>query len=131
MKIIRAFPPNYVELRSRFKLRPDQKVVFAWGDKIYNPWGLRVPLHIEKHEEVHGQRQGDMVKEWWRRYIDEPEFRLFEELLAHRVEFATLASIIKNPTAIERALHETAEKLASPLYGSLISVEEAKAGLLK
>lgn len=126
MRIILEFPPIYHEVVAAFDLRGRQPI-FAWGDKIYNPHGIAIPPELIEHERVHMRRQNGDPAAWWRRYIDDPRFRLNEELLAHRTEY--LAHISK-PTVTRNqrriVLRHIAQRLASKLYGSLISVDDAK-----
>jgi len=107
------FPPNYKAVNAAFNVRGRQ-VIFCYGDVIYNPSRVKIGDELIAHEKVHSGRQnGDPVK-WWERYIGEPQFRLDEEIPAHRAELA-----------ISGDLQGVAHKLSSPLYGSLISFDRA------
>lgn len=139
MKIIRAYPPNYNAIAGAFpfiKGRPG--ILYAWGDRIYNPSGADVPFWIMKHEETHGLRQQscrlaghcDMVdvriEDWWDRYIAEPQFRLQEELAAHREEWKAYISRVPNQKDREMYLTMIAQRLSGKLYGSMVNEFEAK-----
>jgi hypothetical protein len=127
MKIIRQFPPLYAEINRRFNVR-GKPVIFTFGETIYNPNNVKIGPELMAHEEVHRLRQTDdqdRITEWWLRYIDDWEFRLVEELPAHQAEFAECAKTYDG-RALERMLHRIADRLSSPLYGSLIDYADAR-----
>ena len=128
MKVIIARPPNYAEIADKFPLCAG--VIFAYGDKIYDPDGEGVSAALVAHETVHGNRQIKMgVEKWWRSYLDDVGFRLDEELPAHRAEYfrATRGSSLKQKAAM---LDHIAGRLVSPLYLFDLSIEEAKRRIL-
>lgn len=129
MRVIRDRPPMFDEIDAKFKVR-GMPVLFAWGDRIFVPSGsLVVEPHLMAHEEVHGGRQGHDepgIIAWWRQYLDDPAFRLDEEVLAHRAEYHCLLRNGGGRQARRRHLAVTAARLAAPLYGRLISIVDAK-----
>jgi hypothetical protein len=136
VRIVQALPPLIDEIDAAFNVR-GRPILFAWGDKIFNPAGGAVPPELLAHEAVHGERQGADVAGWWRRYIAEPQFRLDEELPAHAAEFKVLCEILRPKWQSERNMRRTiagqvARKMTAPLYryGSLINVDTAKKALL-
>jgi hypothetical protein len=100
-------------------------VIFTFGDTIFNPEGIEIGKSLVVHEGVHAERQGDVPGDWWRRYIAEPEFRLAEEIPAHRAEWAAIKSVHRDPNRQIRHLVAIAGRLSGPLYGGLISFQEA------
>lgn len=124
MQIVKQFPPIYNDIAAAFDLR-GCKPIFAWGDIIYNPHNVDIPPELIVHEAVHMQRQGVDPEGWWRTYISSPQFRLDEELLAHRAEYQYIIER-SNRNRRRMALKVTAQRLASRIYGSLISVRDAK-----
>ncbi len=132
MQIINADPPLLEELDAAFNIK-GKAVYFTFGDKIYNPKGKDISPALMAHEQVHCDRQGDDVDGWWRKYIDDPKFRLEEELAAHRVEYQFIAAdpASKKPVPGFRSkadyyLIQIAGRLSSPLYGNLITLAEAR-----
>ena len=132
MRIVRDRPPMFDEIDAKFKVR-GKPVLFAWADTIFIPTGsLEVPPHLMEHESLHGQRQRLLgVEVWWRRYIDDIDFRREEELLAHRAEYQTLIRGGGGRNMRRHYLSITAARLASPLYGPIFKLREAKAELVK
>ena len=125
MKIIHAYPPNFELIDAAFGVR-GKKVFYAYGGVIYAPHSDVVQPETQAHEAVHLERQAADPDEWWRRYIADRSFRLDEEILAHRAELAFLVATESGRAARRRNLAVIAGRLASPLYGRMISLAEAK-----
>lgn len=133
MKIITALPPNYEMIATYFPIKTMKGIWFTFGDKLYNPDNVPVPDPIMKHEEVHMERQGDKVDEWWVRYCIDKEYRLAEELAAHRAEFAWHCSQPGANTPLpgwrsksEYWLTKIAQRLSGPIYGGMVSTSQAR-----
>lgn len=125
MNIVRDFPPNIDAIKAVFPIR-GRGVIFAYGSTIYNPEGRPVPPHLLAHEAVHGKRQGDDIDGWWEQYLTDPTFRLTEEVAAHVAEYRHIIGI-GNRAEKRKALASIAARLAGPLYGRIITLNEAKA----
>ena len=127
MRIVKAFPPNYWHLRKQFHLEGRVGILYAWGDIIYNPSNVAVPLELIEHEQVHGVRQTALgIEQWWAQYMDDAVFRLAEEVLAHEVEYRVFAR--GHERIVDRAhyLDLMAKRLSGKLYGCLLSYDQAK-----
>ena len=125
MEIVFDFPPNYDEIESVFPMAK-RGVIFAWGNKIYNPAKIFIPSQLIAHERVHGRRQGSDVQGWWRRYLDEREFRLNEEILAHIAEMDCLLGPNPNRQMRRKTIRSIAKRLSNPLYRCGISRVQAQ-----
>lgn len=124
MKIEVANPPNYIEILKVFDVA-NKPVVFCYGDTIFNPKNLSINQAIVAHEEIHSRRQGDDPEEWWNSYLNERDFRLNEEILAHVTEWRFFKDL-KTPRNIRRLYKKgIAERLSSSIYGDLVSYKEA------
>jgi hypothetical protein len=128
MRVVAALPPNFDMLVEAFPfIRGNDKVIFTYGDTIYAPGGeARLTPELRAHEGVHYSRQGSDIDGWWRRYITDPEFRLAEELPAHRAEFRTFCKLNRDPNARIRFLYALGERLAGPLYGGILRATDAR-----
>ena len=127
MRVEYSRPPMFEVIDAKFHIA-NKPVLFAWGDTIYNPMKVDIPAHLMAHEVCHGMSQlkQGTVEEWWQHYIDNAAFRLAEEILAHKVEYRTLFQLSVNRHERRTALKITAQRLASPLYGKLISTKRAE-----
>lgn len=132
VEVIIANPPMIEEIDRVFHVR-GKPVLFCWGTKVYNPRGVDVPSEIVQHEAVHsgqqtdwtGRHDEDKVRAWWTRYLEEPAFRLDQEVAAHKAEYSHLAGKTQDREMRHRYLRHVAAKLAAPLYGSLVTPREA------
>jgi len=114
--IINDRPPNFEQIRSVFPKAESPGVLFAFDGNIYNPTGDVIPPALIAHEEVHLHRQRDAGPNvWWARYLDDPDFRYYEELLAHAAEFKVQRTA-RDRNLGARLLISTALRLVAPLY---------------
>jgi len=130
MKIITAYPPNFTKIARAFPVKGKPGILYSWGDRIYNPSGISIPPWLIAHEEIHGQQQETPgVERWWDNYLDDTQFRLEQEVEAHRREYQWIADPEHHlePHVQERYLFQMAERLASPLYGYLVTLDHAYA----
>lgn len=133
MKIVVAEPPNFAAIDARFNVK-GKPVYFCYGDTIFNPKGVAVPPSIVAHEMVHSARQGTDPEGWWKKYIDSVEFRIAEEVPAHRAEYLwflerdTGKLVPKGWRSVsDFHLFHIANRLRSPLYNANLSLAKAKA----
>jgi hypothetical protein len=128
MKVVDGYPPNFNEILAAFPEVDGDSVMFCWGDTIYAPGRTSVADHFHAHEAIHSIQQGRDPAGWWKVYISSPAFRLEQEIPAHKAEyqFRCNGAVRKKRRQL---LREIAGKLASSLYGNLISVGGAKAAL--
>jgi hypothetical protein len=124
MEIVEDFPPNIAEIREVFPLKGRE--LFAYGDIIYNPSGLNIPNELIAHECVHQEQQGENVEDWWKKYLTDPAFRYIMELEAHQIEYQVFCDSEKDRNVRAKYLMAIASRLASPLYGKIVSLKEAR-----
>lgn len=134
MKIIYEYPPVYDDI-IRAGLKPGKDTVFAYGDAIYNPNNVPITPDLEVHEGVHMRQQQrptgtflrDIIgaKRWWIKYINDPKFRLEQEIEAYRAQFAFICKVVKDKNRRHKILLKIGEFLSGPLYGNLITKKQA------
>ena len=130
MQVIERLPPIYSEILAAFPAIARMKPIFSWGSTIYNPHRIAIDDGLMAHEGVHAGQQGSNPEAWWRTYIASPKFRLQEELAAHRVEYQWRAKAPGMNRHQRRALLvDVAKRLSSPMYGSMISLSDARAAI--
>lgn len=128
MKVIRAFPPNWPEIAKHFPVKGKQGILYAYGDRLYNPSGVQVTPWIMAHEMEHGRRQedeGQSVRRWWDEYLNYPDFRLKEEVYAHHKEWESYRQTFTLEKNQNSYLAMMAKRLSSPLYDLGITLEDA------
>lgn len=126
MTIVKAFPPNYAAVRRKFPEAKNHGVIFTFGDRIYNPSGVRISPYLLAHEQIHCDRQLAITpQEWWRLYIDDPNFRFDEELIAHQAEWRAVLQKCGLKHVRDQQLEIIARRLSGPLYGGVASYDKA------
>lgn len=131
MNIIRGTPPNFREIVAVFPAARRVGVIFTYGDTVYVNGDPTLNPQLKAHEAVHvdQQKRCGGPDAWWKRYLEDPAFRLEQELTAHRAEYKTLRHLDR--AAAARSLDFIAERLASPLYGGMISKTEARRAIVR
>ena len=126
MRQIFKFPPNIKEIEKVFG--PDKKktLIYCYGEDIYNPHKIELEQHILVHEEVHVKQQRQYGRDyWWMRYLEDPQFRLEQELEAYAVQYAFVKTIV--PVKIsDLFLDDISAVLASEVYGNILNIHQAK-----
>lgn len=117
-------PPIFNELARVFPI-VGEGVIFSWGDIIYNPRNVWISPRLFAHEAVHQYRQRHGIEVWWRRYIEDVEFRLHEEILGHRAELNKVIEMGMNRQQRRQTAKQIARRLAGPIYGRMISTKRA------
>lgn len=128
MESIPRKPPHWQEIVHIFpQVEHHAGVLFAWGDKIYNPSNIPISHQLEAHECTHSLQQKEIgtPEEWWQLYLISRSFRFAQELEAHRIELEAYNQIASRPFR-RRYFNQVADRLASPLYGKLVTIRKAK-----
>lgn len=126
MKIVATPPPNYEEICKVFPVR-NLPAVFAYGNILHTTNNAFVSADLKVHEQTHSAQQGAIggPKIWWDKYISDPEFRLEQEIQAYRMQYQ-FAVKFYNRHERRALLAKISKDLSSPMYGKLVSKEEAK-----
>jgi len=128
MRIINAYPPNYNKIQRGLGLAKDAPMVFSYGKDIYDPSGGGLDDALIEHEYTHQIQQLDEIKDiekWWDMYIEDPEFRLSQELEAYRYQYEYFCFVQKDREVRNRYLLTLAAAISGPNYGNIISLNEA------
>jgi len=123
MKVIYSNPPNYEDIEAKF--HPGKSVVYTYGDTLYNPYNAPLNHPLMVHEQTHAMQQGDDPKSWWNRYIDDPIYRVSQEVEAYRNQYVAFCKIKKDRNARARFLYILASDLSGEVYGRCVSFPEA------
>jgi hypothetical protein len=131
VKIVKDYPPNILEIDAHFHTM-GQAILYTYGDTVYNPLGVHVPNYLAAHEFMHVMRQAGKPEEWWKKYIEDEEYRYTEELAAHRTELSVLLAETQDRNTRAKLVMRTAARLVAPLYGySNKKLLEAQKELMK
>ena len=122
MKFSSEKPSIFEKCRERFGVNWGS-VIITYGDTIYSK---NLPVdNIIVHEKVHIKQQAEIGADaWWDRYFEDKDFRLLQELEAHK---AQLKFIRENYPRLERRRWE--KHIYSSFagnYGGIITKELAK-----
>jgi hypothetical protein len=130
MTIIVDYPPIIEEIKAAFPaVNTNKGVIFSWGDKIYNPHNVPISAALHAHELVHGSRQTTdetAIIKWWRTYMVDSEFRVYEELLGHKAELNVLLQTVSDRNKRNLLVQQVAMRLSGPIYGNAITLSEAR-----
>ena len=129
MQVVADFPPNIKEIAEKFDVTPT--AVYTYGDTIYAPGKGDLDLPLLEHETIHTQQQGDDPAGWWRRYLDDADFRLGQELEAYQKQYQVAKLVYKDRNKLSKFLHSVAIDLSGPMYGNVISYKAALAAIKK
>ncbi len=125
MKIIIAKPPIWDEANKLFRLKElGLGVIFTYGDTIYNPFNIPVTRDLVAHEEKHAEQQQHdetCAGLWWKRYVEDPAFRIEQEAQAYRAQFKCICKTVKDRNNRARNLHMLASQLSGPIYGNSVT----------
>ena len=126
-------PPSWVWNRAVTELRADARTVFVYGRTIHTPSGASLDPPLLAHELTHVVQQiklgeGDDeagAQRWWERNFADAVFRYAQELAAHRRQYQVFCQDAPYRGPRLRFLHRIAADLAAPLYGGLVTTEQA------
>lgn len=126
-RVVHDYPPNIKRIAEVLPGAYKPGVIFTYGDTVYSPTVTDIRKELLAHEAVHVAQQADTGKdEWWDLYLKDTNFRMLQELEAHRVEYQMLAKMGYGRPYRRRYLQVIAKRLSGPLYGNVISTAKAK-----
>ena len=110
--------PLYEKFSEKFPVT--KNTIFAYDDVIYTDYNL--PDHLIIHEQTHHtQQKRDGLEYWVENYLNNPEYRLKQEIEAYKNQINS----IKDRNLRAKILMECSRNLASDLYSSIITYQEA------
>jgi len=124
VEVVNDWPPNIDE--SRAVLPVTSRNIFAYENKIFNPSGVKLPQELHAHEAVHFKQQAVIgVEAWWVSFLGDVDFRLAQEIPAHKAEYRAFCKYNRDRNEQARKLRELGTRLAAPMYGGIITANEA------
>lgn len=125
MPIIEDYPPNYDKIKAVFPDLEASLPLFCYNGSIYNPFKVKVYPDLHVHERVHVLQQGDNTEGWYDKYLSDLQFRLDQEIEAYGVQYKFLSGTLPSKI-LKQALHGISTSLAGPLYGNLLTYNQAE-----
>ena len=130
IEIKEARPPQWIwdDLHRLFEI-DDTMTIYTYGTSIYDPRGTHkkisnsVIIHEMKHMEQQEQIGGPDL--WWKKYIEDPEFRKQQEIEAYRAQYAHFCTTDRDRNNRARYLNILAGFAASPMYKINLTQSEA------
>lgn len=125
---IAGYPPNIMIIQEVLPVIEDLSIIYAYGDKIYTPGGQVLTDDLIHHEMVHMSQQKELGPErWWRHYLDNPQFRLDQELEAYIAQW----QFIKEDPTLNRERRRALKKfliesICDPMYGGMLTPKQAR-----
>ncbi len=133
MNVSTTIPPIYTLLAQRLGVNWDDGILITMGDTIHCKDRRLIRDDLLVHEKCHEIQQknegGPAV--WWKRWLDEPDFRLKQESEAYLCQARWLKEHVKDRNVRARFLFSMSRDLSSSLYGNLISQSDAYKMLTK
>lgn len=103
----------------------DRGTIFTYGDTIYAK--SEMAQDVIEHELVHMRQQEAMGPDhWWQRYLEDPFFRLHEEIEAYQVQYDYILATKKDRNERFYYLNAFANFLSGATYGQLVSKAQAR-----
>lgn len=124
VKISNEKPPSWIlaEVKEKFGVDWNSNVIFTYEDLITTSTG-EMTEDLIAHEQTHTRQQLEFVggaDAWWRKYLDDPEFRFKQELEAYRNQYEWLIKNIKDRNEVSRFLMHYAKTLSGKMYGNMV-----------
>jgi hypothetical protein len=118
-------PPCYEECRKKFGVDFETGIAFTYGNTIHCKKELTRDMLV--HEFKHIEQQGKIgAEDWWYMYLEDPAFRLTQEIEAYREQYKYFLAVMKDRNHRAKVLHAMAGVLSGSMYGNLISHSQAR-----
>jgi len=123
VKISTEKPPQWIldAVKSQWNVDWESNVIFTYEDTISTSSG-EMSEDLIAHERTHTRQQAEMGADvWWKRYLEDDQFRYEQELEAYQNQYKWLVAHIKDRNEVTRFLMNYARSLSSGMYGNIVS----------
>lgn len=118
-------PAIYDLLHKVFGVDWEAGIAIAYGDIVHSKYPLAPD--IAAHEAVHIKQQKEIgTVEWWEKYINDPKFRLSQEVEAYQEQIAWLSENVKDRNELYRKKRKIMNDISSSMYGDMCTYYEAQ-----
>ena len=122
-------PPQWIldAVKEKWGVEWESPVIFTYGDLITTFSGKMSEdlLAHEGHHTIQQKNFPDGKDGWWKRYLEDDEFRLEQELECYRKQYRWVVEHVPNKQERFRKLKFYAESLSSPMYGDFVGFNKA------
>ena len=128
INITNEFPPQYIynACVEKFGVSFRKGVIFTVGKNIHVFEKEKLTKDLIEHEITHVIQQMKMgVEKWWDKYLNDPEFRLEQEVEAYREQYKYALKAFDREDR-RMFLNDISKHLSGYMYGNLVTQEEAK-----
>ena len=119
-------PPIFEDCVKAFGITWDEGIAFTYGDTVFCKNNLTTDLLV--HESVHVKQQASYFggsEYWWKKYIEDKDFRLSQEVEAYKSQLEWYKRNIKDRNTLFKAYNSIWNILSGPMYGNMITASEA------
>lgn len=119
MKILNfLYPPNYQKICDYLpSVARNDKIVFCYGEDLYNPSGLPIEADLMLHESIHSAEMKLIgTEKWWERYLNDSGFRFDTELRAFSAQYAYGLKAYRRQVS-DQMLTDFSMNLSNGIYG--------------
>jgi len=103
-------------------------MVMVYGKTMHKGFKYPIDPDLLVHEEVHVKQHTEYEggpAAWWERYLQDPEFRINQEVEAYRRQYEWLKENEPDRNKRFKILVLCAKNLSGPMYGEAISMQNA------
>lgn len=117
-------PEIYQTLHDKFGVEWENGIIITYGDTVYCKNPLRPDLVI--HETIHCYQQEKDPKAWWDKYLEDPKFRLSQEVEAYKAQIKFIKDVVKDREKRFKMIHMLRVDLSGPTYGNICTYNETR-----
>lgn len=123
-------PPVWDLVHAHFPVN-DKETYYTYGNTLFNPAGIRLPVTIIEHESMHMKQQRTLgPDEWWRLYVSNELFRFKQEMEAYGRQYYSFCKQEHDRNKQVRYLFEIVRAIKDPMYRFSEATLTTKKGLL-
>lgn len=103
-------------------------MVMVMGDTMHKGFRGDMEPDLLEHEKVHVKQQAQYDgswQDWWDQYLEDPEFRIKQEVEAYRRQYEYLQEHMNDRNKRFSILVQLAQALSGPMYGEVIGMQDA------
>lgn len=131
MMVLPVQPPNIEDIIKTFpKVKESKGIVYTHGQVIFNPDNQPLTEELMHHEATHSLQQDELgYEKWWKKYLEDKDFRLSQELQAYHQQYKKYCKNVKDRNKQAQYLNRLALDCSSEIYGNMTSYREAIQGI--